>query len=92
MFHTGRRFTNKLSAFRSPTFTLVNPPPAEVADRVVQRADDREETVRERFSVYRAQTAPLVAFYRDRGVPIHDLDGDRAIDAVQADLQSRVGL
>jgi adenylate kinase len=67
-----------------------NPPPAAVADRVVQRADDREETVRERFSVYRSQTEPLVAFYRARGVPIHDVDGNRAIDAVQADLQALV--
>jgi adenylate kinase len=67
-----------------------NPPPAEIAGRVVQRADDREETVRERFRVYRSQTEPLVAFYRDRGVSIHDVDGDRAIDAVQADLQAIV--
>jgi adenylate kinase len=67
-----------------------NPPPAEVAGRVVQRADDREETVRERFRVYREQTEPLVAFYRERGVPIHDVDGHRAIDAVQADLQAIV--
>jgi adenylate kinase len=52
----------------------------------VQRADDREETVRERFRVYREQTQPLLDFYRGRGVPIHDVDGDRAIDAVQADL------
>jgi adenylate kinase len=64
-----------------------NPPPAGVAERVVQRADDREETVRERFRVYREQTEPLVAFYRSRGVPIHDVDGDRGIEAVQADLQ-----
>jgi len=70
--------------------TVHNPPPAEVAGRVVQRADDREETVRERFRVYRAQTEPLVAFYRGRGVPIHDVDGNRAIDAVQADLQAIV--
>lgn len=67
-----------------------NPPPPEVAGRVVQRADDREETVRERFRVYREQTEPLLAFYRQRGVPIHDLDGDRAIDAVQADLLATV--
>ena len=68
-----------------------NPPPAEVAARVVQREDDREETVRERFRVYREQTAPLVAFYRERGVPIHDVDGNRAIEAVQRDLLTLVG-
>src|SRR5258707_963027 len=30
MFQTGRRFANSSSAFRSPTFTLVNPPPTGV--------------------------------------------------------------
>ncbi len=33
---------------------------------LVQRADDSEATVRERLQVYHAQTAPLVAFYRQR--------------------------
>lgn len=31
---------------------------------LVQRDDDREETVRERLAVYRRQTEPLIAFYR----------------------------
>jgi adenylate kinase len=68
-----------------------NPPPPEVAGRVVQRPDDRAETVRDRFRVYREQTAPLVAFYRERGVPVHDVDGDRGIDVVQKDVLSRLG-
>ena len=68
-----------------------NPPPAEVAGRVVQRDDDREETVRNRLEVYRRQTEPLVRFYREAGVPVHDVDGDRAIDAVQAEIMERLG-
>ncbi|HLS98918.1 MAG: adenylate kinase [Porticoccaceae bacterium] len=32
---------------------------------LVQREDDREETVRKRLSVYHEQTKPLVEFYRD---------------------------
>jgi adenylate kinase len=32
---------------------------------LVQRDDDREETVRKRLEVYRAQTRPLVDYYRD---------------------------
>ena len=46
-----------------------NPP--RVADRdddtgepLVQRPDDREDTVRDRLAVYRRQTAPLVEFYQ----------------------------
>ncbi|MDB4949830.1 MAG: adenylate kinase [Gemmatimonadetes bacterium] len=68
-----------------------NPPPAEIADRVVQRPDDREETVRERLRVYRESTAPLVAFYREQGVPVHEVDGDRAIEQVQGDILGRLG-
>jgi len=48
-----------------------NPPKVAGVDDVtgeslIQRDDDREETVRERLSVYRAQTAPLVEYYRDQ--------------------------
>jgi adenylate kinase len=68
-----------------------NPPPPEIADRVVQREDDREDTVRRRLAVYREMTAPLVEHYERAGVGIHRVDGDRAIDAVQVDMMERVG-
>ncbi|HYR10960.1 MAG TPA: adenylate kinase [Longimicrobium sp.] len=68
-----------------------NPPPAEVADRVIQREDDREETVRHRLEVYRQSTAPLVDHYRQAGVPVHTVDGDGAIDAVQAEILGLLG-
>ena len=32
-----------------------------------QRADDTEETVRNRFAVYQSQTAPLIHYYRNVG-------------------------
>ena len=70
---------------------LHNPPPAEIAGRVVQRPDDREETVRHRLQVYEAATAPLIDFYRGREVPVHRLDGNRAIDAVQAEILRVLG-
>ena len=68
-----------------------NPPPPGVAGRVVQRDDDREETVRHRLEVYRRSTAPLVEHYRAAGVPVHELDGDRGIEAVQADILKAIG-
>ena len=49
-----------------------NPPPPD-AD-LEQRADDREETVRDRLRVYHAQTAPLVPYYEQRGV-LQRVDG-----------------
>ena len=63
-----------------------NPPPAEVAARVVQRPDDREETIRHRLDVYEASTRPLIEHYEREGVPVHRIDGDRPIDAVRQDL------
>lgn len=33
-----------------------------------QRDDDKEETVRERLAVYERETAPIVGYYRDRGL------------------------
>ena len=47
-----------------------NPPKVEGKDDVtgedlVQRDDDKEETVRKRLEVYHSQTAPLVNFYQD---------------------------
>jgi adenylate kinase len=45
-----------------------NPPKVEGRDdqtgeRLIQRDDDREETVKKRLEVYRAQTRPLVEYY-----------------------------
>lgn len=36
--------------------------------RIDNRSDDNEETIRHRLVVYREQTAPLVAFYSERGL------------------------
>jgi adenylate kinase len=49
-----------------------NPPPPG-AD-LVQRADDKEEVVKERLVAYHAQTAPLVPYYEARGI-LRRVDG-----------------
>ena len=48
---------------------LYNPPKVEGVDdatgeTLIQRSDDQEDTVRERLRVYRAETEPLVSFYK----------------------------
>jgi adenylate kinase len=53
---------------------------------LVQRADDDAATIRRRLHVYQEQTFPLVAYYEDTPVPVHHVDGDRAVDTVQADV------
>lgn len=38
-------------------------------EALIQRDDDKEATVRKRLQVYHEQTAPLVRFYREPGIP-----------------------
>ncbi len=50
-----------------------------------QRDDDRAETVTRRIQVYFTQTAPLTAYYRERGL-LSEIDGSQPIEKVTADL------
>jgi adenylate kinase len=54
---------------------------------LVQRVDDREDTVLNRLRVYREETRPLIEHYRTANVPVKRVDADRPVDEVQADLR-----
>jgi adenylate kinase len=55
------------------------------------RADDTEETVRNRFEVYREQTAPLLRAYGARDQVVH-VDGMGSIDEVTERILSALGV
>jgi len=57
--------------------------------KLVQRDDDKEETVRNRLKVYQEQTAPLVDHYRKKGKLV-DIDGSGGIDAVFSQMVKAV--
>jgi adenylate kinase len=65
-----------------------NPPKAEGKDdatgeALVQRDDDREETVKKRLEVYRAQTRPLVDYYKGlAGTKYRRISGLGSVDEV----------
>lgn len=77
-----------------------NPPKEEGVDDVtgeplIQREDDKEDTVRNRLDVYHDQTQPLVAFYQgletsqpDNAPAYARVDGFGPLDEVQARLES----
>jgi adenylate kinase len=52
-----------------------------------RRADDTPETLRHRLEVFRAQTAPILPYYRDRGV-LQTVDGMKPVDEVTADIEA----
>lgn len=65
----------------------IDVPEEEVVKRMLGRAaqegrsDDTRETIQQRLAVFWEQTAPLVTYYRDRGVLI-DIPGTGTVDAI----------
>ncbi len=53
----------------------------------VRRADDRPETLATRFAAYRNQTAPILPYYRDRGI-LSTVDGMAEIDEVTRQIEA----
>jgi adenylate kinase len=58
---------------------------------VYTRDDDREEAIQKRLEVYRAQTAPLIDHYRQKGLLI-DVDARPAVDQVVENFRKSLGL
>lgn len=81
---TGRRSCPKCQAVFHVEFAP--PTRAGFCDRcggeLMQRSDDKRETVENRLAVYEAQTAPLIAYYRQRGL-LSDIDGAGKVEQVQ---------
>ncbi len=84
---SGRRICRACGASYHVAF---NPPRAvDVCDacggELYQRADDREEAIKNRLAVYKKQTQPVLDYYKRKGILI-DVDGDREIEEVRADV------
>ncbi|NPV07214.1 MAG: adenylate kinase [Anaerolineae bacterium] len=73
---------------------LYNPPAQEgVCDEcggeLYQRSDDTPETQQRRIDVYLEETAPLIEYYRERGL-LAEVDGEQGIEQVYAQLLERI--
>jgi adenylate kinase len=80
----GRRSCSQCGKIYNVVF---DPPKAEgVCDldgaALSQRADDNEETVRNRIAVYEQQTAPLIGYYESKGVLENAFGGGKRPDEV----------
>lgn len=80
---TGRRTCSKTGKLLNVHFS----PQAELDEcleaggELIQREDDREDTIERRLEVYREQTEPVVEFYRSRGL-LKSIDADGPVDEV----------
>jgi adenylate kinase len=51
------------------------------------RSDDNEAVIRHRLQVYRDQTAPLIAYYREAGL-LQAVEADGSVDAIAARIEA----
>ena len=58
---------------------------------VYTRDDDRAEAIQKRIEVYRAQTAPLIGFYRKKGILI-DVDARPGVEKVVENFKRALGV
>lgn len=82
------------AACRTPYHEITNPSRKsgecdQCGGALTQRADDRPETVRRRLQVYFEQTAPLLDYYRERGI-LAEVDGDKPISQVNEQVMAVV--
>lgn len=66
------------------------PPPPELTDKVVQRKDDNEETVRTRDQEYRSKTEPLLSYYSERSL-LRTVDGVGSLEEVMNRVREAIG-
>jgi adenylate kinase len=69
---------------------------AEVVRRLLKRAelegrsDDNAETIRKRLRVHQQQTAPLVDYYRERGI-LAEVDAVGSVDEIADRIEEALG-
>ena len=64
---------------------------AKCGEELVQRPDDKAETVLNRLEVYHAQTAPLIGYYGDKGLR-KKVDGAQGMDNTFAAILKALGV
>lgn len=55
---------------------------AKCGGKLVRRPDDEPEAIRNRLSVYRKQTAPVIDWAREHGLPIAEIDATGELDTI----------
>lgn len=64
----------------------------QTGEALIQRDDDKEDTVRKRLSVYQEQTQPLVDFYKDLEGPIyHCIAGVGSVSDITQQIRDSLG-
>lgn len=54
------------------------------------RPDDTVEALDRRFDEYVKLTLPIIEWYKDQGIMVHEVNAERTVKEIQADIMSRI--
>ena len=89
---SGRRVCKNCGA----VYHIHNKPPKtegvcdQCGGQLIQRDDDKQETVLRRLRIYYDQTEPVIGYYKDSGL-IVNIDGSQTIEKTNADIMKVLG-
>ena len=96
----GRLTGRRVHPASGRVYHLENNPPQQAGrddvsgEELVQREDDREETVRERIGIYHEQTSQLVGYYRSEqanGTAYHRIAGVGSVEEIRERIMTALG-
>lgn len=67
------------------------PPPVEIADRVIQRNDDTEETLKKRLAKFHADTGPILKYYDGIDL-LYKIPGMGKPEEVESRIYKEIGI
>jgi adenylate kinase len=71
---------------------ITNPPPeggCECGGKLIQREDDKPKAIKNRLSLYRKQTSPLISIFDKEGILV-SIDGERPIKVIFEDILKKL--
>lgn len=55
------------------------------------RPDDYEAAISERFREYEQTIKPIITYFRERGLTVHDIDGEQTVEEVHGAIMAVLG-
>jgi adenylate kinase len=58
---------------------------------IIQRPDDKPEAIKKRLSDYHNETIPVIDFFKQKHIPVLEVNGEQSIEDVHKDIKKELG-
>lgn len=58
--------------------------------KIESRADDNEESIKNRLDIYYSETIPVINYFKSMGIKIYDIDGMGLVENIQGDILDKL--